>query len=244
VAHLEAAVVSEQGPRPSMEDRHVLRVDGDRALGAVFDGHNGAAVAEYAAEHFPGQDREPVDEALRRVHAGSRGLRGGACAVAFRLAGPHLEVANVGDAELAVVTGAGVSVLTEEHRLTSAAERARVQAAGAILDGPYAVDPRTGDGLMPTRGVGDHAFADIGIVCEPYRWSGPFAEGWLVAACDGLWDVLAPEELPDYLTGSAAEAARALAREALAVRGSFDNLTVIVLRRTQGSTLRGDASSP
>ena len=235
MAHLEAAAVSEQGPRPSMEDRHVLRVDGDRALGAVFDGHNGAAVAEYASDHFEGDGREPVDEALRRVHAGSRGLRGGACAVAFRVAGPRLEVANVGDAELAVVTGAGVSVLTEEHRLTNAVERSRVQAAGAILDGPYAVDPRTGNGLMPTRGLGDHSFADIGIVCDPYRWSGPFAEGWLVAACDGLWDVLAPEELPEFLAGSAQEAARALAREALDVRASYDNLTVIVLRRTRGS---------
>ena len=218
----------------------MLRIDGDRALGAVFDGHNGPAVAEYAAETFEGQHREPVDQALRRVHAGSRGLRGGACAVAFHIAGPRLEVANVGDAELAVVTPAGVSVLTEAHRLTNAGERARVQAAGAILDGPYAVDPRTLEGLMPTRGLGDHAFADIGIVCEPYRWSGAFAEGWLVAACDGLWDVLAPDELPNFLGGSAEESARALAREALDVRGSFDNLTVIVLRRT--ATLRGDAS--
>lgn len=233
MAELEAAVVSEQGPRPSMEDRHVLRVDGDRALGAVFDGHNGAAVAAYASDHLEGDGREALDDALRRVHAGSRGLRGGACAVAFRISGPHLEVANVGDAELVVVRDEGVSVLTEEHRLTNTGERARVQAAGAILDGPYAVHPRTGNGLMPTRGLGDHAFAEIGIVCEPYRWSGPFAEGWLVAACDGLWDVLAPEELPEFLRGSAEEAAQALAREALDVRGSFDNLTVIVLRRTR-----------
>jgi serine/threonine protein phosphatase PrpC len=197
----------------------------------VFDGHNGAAVADYAAETFEADRAEPVDLALRRVHSGSRGLPGGACAVAFRLTGRRLEVANVGDAELAVVSDTEVSVLTEEHRLTNRGERERVQAAGAILDGPYAVDPRTLKGLMPTRGLGDHAFADIGIVCDPYRWSGAFAGCWLVAACDGLWDVLAAQELPGFLTGSAEESAHALVREALQVRGSFDNVTVIVLHR-------------
>lgn len=230
---LEAYAVEDQGWRSSMEDRHVLTTDGDRVAGALFDGHAGWQVADFAARAFPKliATRTP-GEALRAINGTVGGLPGGACALTFRLDGQRLEVANLGDSELVQVTGSEVQVLTEMHRLTNAEERARVLQKGALIEGPYVVDPSTGEGLMPTRSLGDHEFAHVGIIANPYEWTGTFTDGWLVAACDGLWDVMNPAELPGYLTVSAEHSARTLLREALKVRGSTDNLTIIVVRKS------------
>lgn len=230
----DAWAVCHQGLRWKMEDTHALLTEGDALAGAVFDGHNGVYVAALAAATFSQYGDVAPGAALRAIHDRARGLPGGACGVAFRLRGERLEVANVGDAALVRVTGETAEVLTENHRLDNPAERARVLAAGAIIEGPYVVDPRTFTGLMPTRSLGDHGFERVGIVCEPHEWVGSFPSGWLVAASDGLWDLMAPDELPGHLAraASARAAAEALAQEALEVRGCADNLTVIVVRRT------------
>jgi len=229
---IDVAGFSDQGLRWEMEDRHVLLEEGEEVLGGVFDGHNGARVAELAARLLPQLRDHPPAEALIAIHRQALGLPGGACAVVFRLRGDRLEVANVGDAELALVTGGEARLLTRRHRLDDPEEQARILARGGVIQGPYAIDPQTLHGLMPTRALGDHELERIGIVCEPHRWSGRFQEGWLVAACDGLWDVLGAEELPGLLQGSAEETARRLGEEALRGRGSTDNLTVLVVRRT------------
>lgn len=228
---LDGHVSAAQGPRPTMEDSHVLHVGGAIAYGAVFDGHFGSDVADLAGRLYPEMARLGPHGALRELHARSRHLRGGACAVAFELEGDRLRVANVGDAELALVDGDDVRVVTESHRLDNWDERARVRHAGGVIRPPYVVDPTTGDGLMPTRTVGDHDFAHVGVVCEPHVWEGDWTSDWLIAACDGLWDVLRAEELPGFLEGSAREVAERLVHEALEVRGVWDNVTVLVLRK-------------
>ncbi len=218
-----------------MEDSHVLEVTPDGCVLAVFDGHGGAAVAKLGAARFLELEAGHGPAAgLRDLAQAAAAHTAGACAVAARLRGSRLEVANVGDAELALVDAAGaVTVLTQLHRLDDSRERARVLAAGALVDGPYVVDRRTGDGLMPTRSLGDAAFRHIGITAVPFESAAEFEGGWIVAACDGLWDVVAAAELPALLRGleSAALAAEALAVEALGARASSDNLTVVVVRR-------------
>jgi serine/threonine protein phosphatase PrpC len=219
-----------------MEDRHVLAHLPGTVVGAIFDGHAGSAVAELGAELMGTMLAMPPAPGLtlRAVHAAAGEVKGGACAVAFRLSGDHLEVANVGDAALAWVTDGGAVLLTESHRLDNPGERDRVVATGAAIAGRYLLNPRTGDGLMPTRTLGDYEFAEVGVLAEPYEWAGTFTSGWLVAASDGLWDVMRPEELPAYLAGSAHEAAEALAEEVLAKRQSGDNLTIIIVHKTAG----------
>ena len=229
---VDACVLEDQGWRSDMEDRHVLITNGETVAGAVFDGHAGWQVADFAANAIPRLigTRTP-GEALRAIDLASGSLRGGACAVAFRLSGQRLEVANVGDCELAQVSGNRVDVLTELHRVSNPEERVRVLQKGGLINGPYVVDPRTGDGLMPTRSLGDHEFTDVGVTSEPHEYVGTFSHGWVVAACDGLWDVMTADELPRYLSVSAQHAAEVLMREALEVRGCVDNLTVIVVHR-------------
>ena len=234
---LDAYVAAAQGPRPTMEDSHVLQVAGAVAYGGVFDGHFGAEVAALAGALYPQLARLGPRGAIRELHARSRHLRGGACAVAFEIDGDTLRVANVGDAELALAGGGGedVRVVTESHRLANPDERARLHRAGAVLRPPYVIDPDTGDGLMPTRSVGDHDFAKAGVICEPHTWEGRFASGWLIAACDGLWDVLRPEELPPFLHGPAREVAERLLHEALDARSVWDNVTVLAVHKRAAS---------
>lgn len=228
---LEAHVVSDPGWRARMEDRHYLAWGRDWVVGAIFDGHAGDAVAEFAATRFGALRERSPGEALREIHRQARSLPGGACAVAFRLQGERLEVANVGDAALVLYREEKVEVLTETHRLDNPAERRRVLACGALVRGPYLVDPATGNGLMPTRALGDREFAHLGVIGEPYERTTSFRRGWLVAACDGLWDVMRPGEVAGFLQGSARSAAERLAAEALHFRGCTDNLTLIVVRR-------------
>ncbi|MBO0744878.1 MAG: protein serine/threonine phosphatase 2C family protein, partial [Candidatus Dormibacteraeota bacterium] len=168
-----------------------------------------------------------------RLEVGSRRLPSGACAVVFRLDGDDLQVANLGDCELALVEDGHAAVVTQLHRVSNPRERQRVLEAGGVIDGPYVMDLSTGNGLMPTRTLGDDDFAAVGVSGEVSEWAGKLDDGWVVAACDGLWDVLNPEELPAFLEGSSPEdVARRLVDEALKTRGSHDNVTVLVLHRT------------
>lgn len=230
---IDAFALGRQGPRSTMEDRHVLSVTGQTAWGAVFDGHRGDEVARYAETTLPMMfDLSPAD-ALRQLEVGARALTGGACAVVFRLVGDQLEVANLGDSELAIVEGGSVALATELHRVSNEHERQRILDVGAVIDGPYVMDMATGNGLMPTRTLGDVEFEQVGITGEVHEWSGTIGDAWIVAACDGLWDVMDPAELPAFLDGCTPEdAARRLVDEALRGRHSHDNLTVLALRRT------------
>jgi serine/threonine protein phosphatase PrpC len=89
---------------------------------------------------------------------------------------------------------------------------------------------------MPTRTLGDHELTKIGVLSEPAISTHALEPGFLIAACDGLWDVMEAEELPEILAGlsTAPEAAERLRREALDVRRTSDNLTVVAVRIGSG----------
>ncbi len=234
--------VSDIGGRTEMEDEHVLEVESlapFRVLGAVFDGHGGSLVARLAAQRFPALFREALPSgpaaAMRAAYAGIQreveGMRGGAAAATFHIDGDRITVANAGDAHVASVSADQATLLTVEHRITNPEELKRVVHAGARIWGPYMCLPE-GDGLQVTRSLGDFEFGRVGLLWEPVVSSHPLKPGFVVAACDGLWDVMKVDELPALLrgAGTAEEAAGLLAHEALHVRHTGDNLTVIVVR--------------
>lgn len=230
---IDAFALGRQGPRATMEDRHVLSVSGHTAWGAIFDGHRGDEVARYAASTLPTLFDHSAADALRAIEEGARPLPSGACAVVFRLEGDDLHVANLGDAELVVVEDGQAAAVTEMHRVSNPRERQRVLEVGGVIDGVYVMDLATGNGLMPTRTLGDEEFRAVGVSGVVAEWRGRLTDGWVVAACDGLWDVLTPDELPAFLEGATPEqAARRLVDEALKVRSSHDNITVLTLRLT------------
>ncbi len=237
-----AFAISDIGGRDSMEDAHCLEFSTAprlRVLGAVFDGHGGSLVAKLAAARFPalfraslrGGPEAAMGAAYAALQREAAGMRGGAVAATFWIDGPQITVANAGDAHVVSVSGDEATVFTEEHRITNPAELKRVVDAGARIWGPYVCLPE-GPGLMVTRSLGDFEFERVGLLWEPVVSTRPLRPGFVVAACDGLWDVMKAEELPVFLKAStnAMEAAGRLAHEVLHVRRTGDNLTVMVVR--------------
>lgn len=237
-----AHAISDIGGRDEMENTHVLEVhstDPLRVLGGVFDGHGTDRVAQLAKARFPVLFRASLhlgpEEAFRSAYATiqreSEGMTGGAVAATFYADERDVVVANAGDAHVASVSRGTAVQLTEDHRLTNERERERVVAAGAAIWGAY-VCLDDGSGIMPTRTLGDHAFRKVGVLAEPAVSSYPVSPGFLVAACDGLWDVMGIDDLPDIIgkATTAKDVAERLAHEALRVRKTHDNLTVLVVR--------------
>jgi serine/threonine protein phosphatase PrpC len=232
-----------------MEDTHVLRSDEVSALGAVFDGHGGKKVADYCAAKFfdffdeaVGLSEDRMYETLVRLDAtlDKKTTHGGVCAVAFALVSGGVTVGNVGDAEAFWVPdeparnlAGGAVRLTELHRLSNATELMRIYNAGARIEHPYYTDPMTLNGLMPTRSIGDFSFSRVGRISTPsVKHKVLIGAGWLVVACDGLWDEVTREDLPGLLAGrtNAGEAAAFLRDEAIDRRKGTDNVSVIVVR--------------
>ena len=237
-----AHVVADIGGRGEMEDEHLLELESVRPLrilGGVFDGHGGIAVARLAKSRLgplfgtalPSGPESAFRSAYAAIQRESDGLAGGAVAATFWIDGPRVTVANAGDAHVVAISGDRASRLTEEHRITNDAELRRVVDAGATIWGPYVCLP-DGRGIMPTRTLGDHELRKIGVLWEPAVSAHALEPGFLVAACDGLWDVIEPAELPTIVRGlsTATEVTERLAREALDVRRTSDNLTVLAVR--------------
>ncbi len=247
----EAWVIEDIGGRPYFEDAHslVIHSSGESAniLGGIFDGHSGSAVAKYAAGRFPLAFRGFVDSGMSPEKALENSFlaidremvdeTSGAVAVAFLLHGVELFIANCGDAELLLVSKNRCMILTELHRVSNEAERMRIIKAGGEIDGSYAMNP-DGQGLQCTRSLGDHEFKEIGVIPRPYVHSMRLGADdlWLVAACDGLWDVMRPREVATIARkfGTARAVAEALANEAVKVRRTPDNITIMVTKADTG----------
>jgi serine/threonine protein phosphatase PrpC len=244
----QAAVVSEQGMRGRMEDSHLLRRDlhlaGD-LFGGVYDGHAGSYAAMYAADtlylRFAGALEQELDpeqafvRAYEEVSADLAGQDSGTTAVTFYLLDRELVAANAGDARLVVVDSGSVRQVTRDHRVDDPGERERVEASGGVIRGAYVM--HGGAGLMPTRSLGDAYFEPVGVIATPDTAKQRLRadDRWLVAACDGLFDVMDNQEVAAIVNraDSAREAADALQQETLVNRMGTDNLTVIVVDLTR-----------
>jgi serine/threonine protein phosphatase PrpC len=158
------------------------------------------------------------------------------------LHGRRLTVAQLGDSRLAVVTDRAARTLTRDHRVTVAAERRRVLAAGGEIDGAYVV--RGAHGLMVTRALGDRWFRPVGVIGTPdvTELVLPVDARALIAATDGLWDVLTPADAARVVARapSPLRAADTLVIAALEA-GTRDNVTVLVVHPPHWAAPKEDA---
>jgi len=242
-----AWAIEDIGGRQTLEDDYDLVIGLSRGspsvLAAVFDGHGGPEVARLAAARFPVLFRNSLnsgvvaDEAIRaafmQIDKESLAYESGAVAVACWLKGGEVVFANAGDAELLLISKGSHVPLTEMHRLSNSLERARILRAGGGISGSYVTLP-DGSGLECTRAIGDWKFRRVGIIADPRVGLAPLGQEdlWLVAACDGLWDVMDHAEVADVARrGRTPRAvAEALHHEAVEERDTPDNLTVIAMR--------------
>ena len=234
-------VAADAGLRSHMEDRWAVQATRHGLFAAVYDGHGGSRVADRAAADLhPAVLRalqvglDPAD-ALRRafaeLEAATADAECGSTAAALLLTGEALTTAHVGDSRMVRVGRTAVEGLTRDHRLDAPGERARVLRMGARLDPPYVV---RGDlGLMMTRSLGDRWFRPVGVIAEPEvgRYTMGADDVALVAATDGLWDVLGVEDAARIVhrATTAQAAADALIDAALAA-DAHDNVTALVVR--------------
>ncbi|KAJ8759790.1 hypothetical protein K2173_009891 [Erythroxylum novogranatense] len=248
------------GRRETMEDTHFLMPHfcGEKDIHAfgIFDGHRGAAAAEFSARALPGLlqslrfGRSPedalleafisTDVAFRNELDSRRKLKGvlqkdwhpGCTAVAALIAGDKLFVANAGDCRAILCRAGNAFPLTKDHTASCLEERERVVRAGGQVKwqlDTWRVGPAA---LQVTRSIGDDDLKPA-VTAEPEITETAISaeDEYLVLASDGLWDVMSNGEVISIIRDTVKEpgmCSKRLGTEA-AERGSKDNITVIVV---------------
>jgi serine/threonine protein phosphatase PrpC len=243
---------SVQGLREAQEDRFTaLRVPDRGWLLAVFDGHNGAGTAQAAAERV----EEVFTRCLGQYGAGTAAVSATVGALrdetAHRIDGSsaslvfvdesndRVHAAVLGDSPVIVRDAHGELLMGPLHNTAANPEDAeRAVERGALLVGPYLVDPDRMEGVNLTRTIGDADLPFLGRSPEVVE-AEVGQQSFVLVASDGLFTRLAPN--PEVLlarvgelVGSGADAEELVA-DALAA-GSDDNVTVLLWRA--GADLR------
>ncbi|KAL6272569.1 hypothetical protein ACE6H2_023261 [Prunus campanulata] len=248
------------GRRETMEDTHFLLPQmfhqGDIHAFGIFDGHRGAAAAEFSARAFPGflqalsstsspsgalfeafiktdiAFRAELDFSRKSKRVIQKDWHPGCTAAAALIVGNKLFVANAGDCRTILCRAGHPFVLSKDHVASCLEERERVINAGEQVR--WQVDNwRVGlAALQVTRSIGDDDLKPA-VTAEPEITETILSaeDEYLVMASDGLWDVVSNAEVVSIIKDTVKEpgmCSKRLATEA-AERGSKDNITVIVV---------------
>jgi serine/threonine protein phosphatase PrpC len=241
---MKVGVISQRGLRPEMEDAHFLDLNFANCgwiFAGIYDGHCGRFAAEYASKRLHQIFLEkllsgslPREAFIASYETTSEELKNqdsGTTAVNFFIRDRDIFTANVGDARALVINKSGFHQLTVDHRLENPEERKRVEKKGGHIRSPYVY--RGGMGLMPTRTIGDQYFKPVGVIATPSVSEYKIAEDDLVllAACDGLFDVMTNEEVAEFSMrfSQPDSLVEALRHEVLIERFGTDNLTIIAV---------------
>lgn len=248
------------GRRETMEDTHFLMPqmcnEKEIHLFGVFDGHRGAAAAEYSVKVLPGilqslgslhspssalvEAFVQTDVAFRNELVSHRRPNGvvkkdfhpGCTAIAALIVKNKLYVASAGDCRTILCRAGCPIALSRDHVASCVDERERILSAGGQVQ--WQVDTwRVGPAaLQVTRSIGDDDLKPA-VTAEPEITDTEISidDEYLVMASDGLWDVLSDEDVISIIRDTVKEpgmCSKRLATEA-AARGSNDNITVIIV---------------
>lgn len=222
---LKVGSSSMQGWRINMEDAHThllsLPEDNDARFFAVYDGHGGAKVSEYAGKHLHKKVVESTSycsgdyaAALSRAFLDIdqdmllddeiKDEMAGTTAVVVLIKDNHLYCANAGDSRAVVSVNGLVSPLSFDHKPSNESEAARIINAGGWVE-----FGRVNGNLALSRALGDFIFkrndqlpAEEQIVtAHPDVTKREITREieFLLLACDGIWDVLTNQEVVDYV---------------------------------------------
>lgn len=262
------AVIEDIGERVSMEDRFVAaqRISSDVQLFGVFDGHNGADVADYCTSHITDHIRRelgdhshlehqrPVEHALttaveRLDTAGSLSpamQEVGSTACMVVLTPEDAWFVNVGDSRAILKAKEQVHQMTLDHKPSLKSESDRVKRHGGFIsntDGTWRINGR----LNLSRSIGDWTQRPFIIptptILHHHRAVHGVTDEYTVLATDGLYDVMTNLEvvrmidLQPHTQSGISQALTALVTESRR-RGSRDNITIVYigLRRAGHST--------
>lgn len=248
------------GRRETMEDTHFLlpHLGNEKHVFAfgIFDGHRGAAAAQFAVNAMPGvlysvgsfqSPSEALVNAFIRtdilfrdeleLHCyTTKGRRKdwhpGCTAAVALIVENRVFVANAGDCRTILCRKGHAVALSKDHVASCVEERDRVIKAGGQVK--WQIDTwRVGSAaLQVTRSIGDDDVKPA-VTAEPEVTETILStdDEFLVMASDGLWDIISNEEVISIIKDTVKEpgmCSKRLATEAVE-RGSKDNITVIVI---------------
>lgn len=220
-----------QGWRVNMEDCHTVLLslpdDKSACFFAVYDGHGGAKVAQYAGSHVhkkischPAYRRGDLEEAIKEgfLEVDQDMLRdenmrdelAGSTAVIVLIKDGKIYCGNIGDSRAIASKRGHVEELSFDHKPTVKSESDRILAAGGWVE-----LNRVNGNLALSRALGDFVFkknekkrpeeqivtAYPDVVTKSITPDHEF----IILACDGIWDVLSNEEVVDFIRSRVAK---------------------------------------
>ncbi|KAM8938920.1 protein phosphatase Mn(2+)-dependent 1K [Pelodytes ibericus] len=243
------------GKRKENEDRfNFARLTDDVLYFAVYDGHGGAAAADfcnrfmekYIKDFFTQEnDMEKVltkafieiDKAFARhahlaVDASVMNC-GTTATVALLRDGIELVVASVGDSRALLCRKGKPLKLTIDHTPDRKEEKQRVRDSGGFIAWNSLGQPHVNGRLAMTRSIGDLDLKSMGVIAEPETRRVKLHhadDGFLVLTTDGINFIVNSQEICDIINQchDPSEAAQVLAEQAIQF-GAEDNSTAIVV---------------
>lgn len=214
-----------QGWRINMEDAHThllsLAEDKEAAFFAVYDGHGGAKVAEYAGDNLhkkisthPSYKKGDIIDAIKSsfLEVDSDMLKdenmrdelAGTTAVVVLIKNGKIYCGNVGDSRAVASVAGQVQQLSFDHKPSNEIETKRIVAAGGWVE-----FNRVNGNLALSRALGDFVFkknekkppeeqivtAYPDVIVKDLTADHEF----IVLACDGIWDVMTNDEVVDFV---------------------------------------------
>jgi len=210
---IEWGLSARQGRRKTMEDRHSVENLGGLYFFGVYDGHGGVNAAEFVKEHlyeifFKAKD-ETIKERLTNTFLTTdknfltssefENDKSGTTAVVGVVDANtnKLFVANTGDSRAIVVHEGRVLSATEDHKPGKKSERRRIEGVGGYVS--FLDCPRVCGVLGVSRAIGDRDFKNFVIPNPDIYEKSLHEDDILILACDGLWDVMANEDVAVFV---------------------------------------------
>lgn len=249
---LEVGIASCEGRRYSMEDNDLsttitFKTNGTECkaqLFGIFDGHGGNLASQYVKENLPkylNQSLEKADsspsqiwdalkECFAKLHEDYTGKDGTTATVAL-IVGDQIWVANVGDSRTVLCNHSEAIQLSDDAKPLKERFLNKIEDLGGFVFGN-----RVGGYLNVARAVGDKNIS--GISPKPKITVYPLSEvqnGYLVLACDGLYDVTSTNEVSEAINQmdqqgfSVQTMAKHLVYSAI-MSGSGDNVSVMIIK--------------
>ncbi|XP_021467852.1 protein phosphatase, Mg2+/Mn2+ dependent, 1Ab isoform X1 [Oncorhynchus mykiss] len=182
-----------------------------------------------------------IDEQMRAISERKHGAdRSGSTAVGVMISPRHMYFINCGDSRALLSRGGRVHFFTLDHKPSNPLEKERIQNAGGSV-----MIQRVNGSLAVSRALGDFDYKCVHgkgpteqlVSPEPevYEIERSEAEDeFVVLACDGIWDVMANEELCDFvrLRLEVTEDLERVCNEIVDTclyKGSRDNMSVVLV---------------
>jgi len=259
-ASIEVGMSDTIGERRSMEDCMTIfgnyRDNTDEDFFAVFDGHGGSHVAQFAAMNAPrvieahiAANGGVIDESIFESAFGDLDTliykslghlaeECGSTAVIAIIKGNTLYVANVGDSRAVLDRPVEEARVSKDHKPGDEGEISRIEELGGTVVELRGVHRVEGN-LAVARAFGDFGLKRY-ISEVPYTSTTKLSldpdeekDRALILACDGLWDVVSDQEALDLVInacsrGVSAKGAADILRDEALERNSKDNISVMV----------------